>query len=556
MPVLSSSVRCLPPTPRFGRAGAALAVATLLGAGCSGDSSEGLVGEDLPLHAIEPAPPNRVAEARLPLNPPNVLLIVVDTLRADHLSCNGSLRTSTPNLDALAASGVNFRTAVSTTPNTVLSMASLLTSTYPATNGVEWQLSQLGDWNLTFAEILRDAGYATGAVVGNGVLRAAQGFGQGFEKEHYLLRNSDRGGPITDAALQAVDVLGRDGKPFFLWVHYLDPHWPYDPPAEFEARHVRSPAAHERARSWLARVGQPGTAGVALEVAFFRNPLEDAVHQEARGLYEAEVESLDAEIGRLLEGLAARSLAERTLVVLTADHGESLGEHGLYYTHDPYVYDADTRIPMIWRGPAANGFRAGLVVANVVRQIDVVPTITDLLGIRLEREVEGESLLPLLCGETELEPRLAFQQSVPLGLEPEVKNEYAERPRIWRKGPEGVHRAVRTDDWRLVAVPVAEGTRFELYHVASDPNETWNLVEARTYARNRVPPAAAEMERELLEELRAWGGFSARTGDVPEMDEETRRHLEGLGYISPGGATDSPGGVEETSPDDSASSPE
>ena len=241
---------------------------------------------------------------------PSLLLVSIDTLRADHVGVYGAVDARTPVIDRLAAEGTRFTTAIASAPLTLPSHASILTGLYPPHHGVRYNgISRLLPSFDTLTERLRDAGYATGAVVGSAVLAGKYGLDQGFD--HYDDDTRSRGDPaerpaseVTDGALAWLEHAER---PFFLWVHYYDPHERYAPPAPFADRFA----------------GRP---------------------------YDGEVAYVDAELGRLFDSLAARGELDEALIVVTSDHGESLGEHA-ELTHSYSLYDAVLAVPLVFRGP-------------------------------------------------------------------------------------------------------------------------------------------------------------------------------------------------------------
>ncbi|MHC4845367.1 MAG: sulfatase, partial [Planctomycetota bacterium] len=331
---------------------------------------------------------------------PNILLITVDTLRADHLSLAAdpadSARPTSPRLDALAADGVVFLAAASPRAKTTPAIASLMTGLYPHEHGVRDLTSTLPGDVPVLAEALRRAGYATGAIIGNTVLRRElAGLDRGFDLWVQDLPQTQGVPPddvpqriadsLTDGALSALGLDGGPGdlgadRPWFLWLHYMDPHGLYDPPSGHrlferdEPEYLPSPpdVARPAHRQWVAGYNVPDAAITpdgAVDVAVVRD------------LYDGEIHFADAEIGRLLDRLADAGRLDDTLVVVTSDHGESLGEHDYWFEHGRYAYEPTTRVPLILRLPAghadadARGARSG-----TVSLVDLAPTLLDLVG--------------------------------------------------------------------------------------------------------------------------------------------------------------------------------
>jgi choline-sulfatase len=383
---------------------------------------------------------------------PNVLLVTIDTLRADRLGSYGDSAAATPVLDALAARGVRFATAVAHAPLTAPSHASILTGLLPLGHGVRDNGTfVLPPSATTLAEVFRDGGYRTAAFVSGFPLDHRFGFARGFETyDDRMLRGRDsRRAPYVERTAAevtgaALDWVRGAPAPWFAWVHYFDPHAPYEPPGEFAARFAGSP-------------------------------------------YDGEVAFVDRELGRLL----AAAEASRTLVLVTSDHGESLGEHG-EATHGVFIYDATLRVPWIMAGP---GLPRGRVSPVVARGIDVAPTLLDYAGLRIPRAMQGRPLRPAADGR-EMEDAPAYAESLFCRL---------------NLGWAELH-AWRTARWKLIDAP-----RPELYDLATDPGETRDVSAARTHdarslqaalqgALSASPPDASTVPgRDVLERLHALG---------------------------------------------------
>jgi choline-sulfatase len=291
----------------------------------------------------------------------NVLLITIDTLRWDYLGCYGKSDIETPNLDGLASRGVRFERALVQSPLTTPSHACMLTGQYPSIH----QIRDVGGFVLdesipTLAGLLSQRGYQTAALVAASVLHRRFGLDRGFDVYNdHMTSDPDverlpgvvaevRGDTITARALEWLE--GRDRRRnFFLWVHYYDPHFPYDPPAAYRSRYSEDP-------------------------------------------YAGEVAFVDEQIGVLLQRLESEGLDESTLVMAISDHGESLGDHG-EYTHGVFLYDSTIRVPLLIAGP---GIRRGVVEETLARSIDLMPTALEFAGVSVPSELAGESLLPVL----------------------------------------------------------------------------------------------------------------------------------------------------------------
>ncbi|HXT20206.1 MAG TPA: sulfatase [Thermoanaerobaculia bacterium] len=368
------------------RRGLTLAVACLIAAAC-GDASE---------------TPARAA-SRGSQRPPNIVLVVVDTLRADHLTPYGSPRPTSPNVQSLLADrGVVVEEAYAPAPWTIPSMVSLLTSRWPGELvSTDPGAAALPAGVPNLAAVLRARGYETAAFIGNPTLDKSLGFANGFDTfvlpENLVASlEKDHADLLTAKALR---WLRREPhrRPFFLYVHYLDPHDPYDNPSVVDGR---SPFEAERTSTLNGR----DVHGVFLGQVPLRNPAADVAHLTA--LYDAEISYCDRFLRWLLAALEDEEVGE-TLVVLTADHGEELHDHG-GWKHGRTLYQEQLRVPMIWRWPGR--LPAGARVAGPARLLDVAPTLVAAAGGEPPRSWQGRNLLPLLRGEQRGQRPLLFAQ--------------------------------------------------------------------------------------------------------------------------------------------------
>jgi arylsulfatase A-like enzyme len=289
---------------------------------------------------------------------PNVLVVTLDTTRADVLGCYGATHGLTPTLDALAARGVRFADARSPAPVTMPSHASLFTGSWPFQHGVRDNGTfVLGEGATTLAERLHAAGWQTGAFPAAFVVASQFGLAQGFDRYDDLAEatvatggedEERKGDVVVDRALAWLATLDR-ARPFFAWVHFFDPHFPYAPPADLVAAH---PFDDDPSRKGNARA-------------------------KSRHLYQLELASVDRQLARLLAGLAPQGGAEETLIVVVGDHGEGLGDHG-EASHATFVYDSTLRVPLLF---AQARLPAGKVVDAAVSTVDVTPTLLDLVGL-------------------------------------------------------------------------------------------------------------------------------------------------------------------------------
>jgi choline-sulfatase len=405
----------------------------------------------------------------------NILLITLDTTRADHLSCYAgstpaaghAKSAKTPHLDALSARGVLFAHATAQVPLTLPSHASIMTGKYPTIHklrGMEGFV--LDKSHPTLASITQGNGFATAAFVGSRVLAKQVGFANGFTSYDDNMGNQieddtiagvfaeRRAARVTERALEWLKENRQ--RRFFLWAHYYDPHVPYDPPEPYKRTYAGDP-------------------------------------------YSGEIAYMDEHVGRLIDGLGQMGLDSRTLVAVLADHGESLGEHG-EATHGVFLYDSTLRIPFILAGP---GVPRGKVINDQARSIDVMPTLLAFLNLPPGPQVQGVSLWPLIRRGTHVRPNYSYSETL--------------YPRIYMGWSELF--AMRTDTWKLIVAPHPE-----LYNLERDPEENHNLISQF--------PADADQLRKKLSEVAKPGGQEKVA--VSPVDRKTLRVLESLGYVGGG----------------------
>ncbi len=401
--------------------------------------------------------------------PMSVVLVTLDTTRADHIGVYGSDEGATPVLDGLAARGVTFMRAYAPTPLTLPSHTSLFTGTHPPFHGVRDNGAYVASEGLqTLAESFQEAGYRTGAFVGAFVLDSRWGLAQGFDRyfdefEAPEQRGNDLGhvqrpgSEVIDTALAWARE--DDTAPFFMWVHLYDPHAPYEPPEPFRSRYADRP-------------------------------------------YVGEIAWTDSLVGRLTSWLDDSARSDDTYVVVTADHGEGLGEHG-EAEHGLLLYESAIRVPLIIATPFDEP--QGIQRHELVSLIDVMPTVLELTGLQAPEEVQGSSLVPLLTNQTEVETR-------------SDERVYAETfyPRLHFGWSE--LQAILEPTHKLIISPEPE-----LYDLLQDPEERHNLASERA--------ATAEALRREAEELVARLEDNATPADTVTLDQETLRRLAALGYV-------------------------
>lgn len=402
---------------------------------------------------------------------PNILLITLDTTRADRMGFLGSTRGLTPSLDALARDGIVFARTFSQAPVTTVSHATILSGTFPPAHHVSDFGARLQPTTPYLPQVLHEAGYRTGAFVGSLILDpkagTAPGFDRGFDVYDAGFRlqrpGEDRYGTVER---RADDVVARAAKwmsgiqapaagaPWFVWAHLFDPHDPYDPPADLKARFRSAP-------------------------------------------YDGEIAAVDRAAGRLIQAAGAD-----TLIVVAADHGEALGDHG-EDTHGVFLYDAVLHVPLVIRLPRRAS--AGTRVTQQVRLADVAPSVLDATGLAVPASMQGESLMPLVRASRTTEDRPVYAET-----------DYPRQAFGWSPMA-----AWRADRYLLVRAP-----RPEVYDVVADPGETRNLAASR-----------GRLVDGLSADLRAFITRSGGSGKAEgtRIDPEIAGRLAALGYTSGSG---------------------
>ena len=401
---------------------------------------------------------------RAPL-PVNLVFVTIDTLRADHVHSYGYGKIETPTMDRLASQGVLFESAVAQVPLTTPSHACIFTGTYPFKNGVrDVGPFTLKPTSITLASILKKRGWSTGGFVGSSVLKRVYGFSQGFDtyddKMAHTIDTSSETEESTRPAEQVVDsaihwLENEPRGPFLAWLHFYDPHQPYHPTAKYRKLYP----------------GRP---------------------------YDAEIAYSDEELGRFLEAVKNSRPGEKTIVVVMADHGEGLGDHG-EQRHGIFLYDATVRIPLIIVGP---GVPAGVRVQQQARTIDVLPTILDLLGIPAPSEIQGVSLVPAFTGKS-VPTTYSYEET----LYPKIQMGWSEL------------RGLRTVAWKYIRAP-----KPELYDLHADSNEEKNVIGSH-------PDVFREFEGQLKALLGPVGG-SDESIVINPVNDQNMKQLRSLGYLA------------------------
>ena len=443
--------------------------------------------------AVEPPPPPprasspAVQQLRAGAEGANLIIIVIDAARADHFSSFDYEMETTPRLDAFFADTILFTEARAEAPNTKASISSLFTSQFPDTHGAVGVGMPLSDQGATLAEVLKNEGYATVAFSANPFLAECFGFARGFDEFDEVFRQADLGpneggGVPAEMMLEAVVPWLRDhaDQPLFAYIHFFQPHAPYDPPSPFRFQFLHPP-------EWMM------------------------------GLYDGNLAYVDDRVGQLLDEIDSLGLMDNSIIVFMSDHGEAFMEHG-FNAHGTTVYDEMIYVPLAFHLPAAcqaapqrRGEGIGLT--------DVMPTLLDLYGMESPAGLQGSSRIRLLAGEEEPEPSFTISRTRGTDSSGGVDQ------------PEQVSYAIAGPQYALILAE--EGRRVELYHREADAGQHNNLAADHP-----------DIVDGLRQQFEAWaetqrgrpvvlsGGQVVTSGEpVMTVDDQIKRQLRALGYI-------------------------
>lgn len=448
---------------------------------------------------------------------PDIILISIDSLRADHVGCYGYERDTTPTIDRLAREGVRIENAVSTTSWTLPAHAAMFTGLYDSAHGVVDVRQSLASRHLTLAELLRDAGYQTAGFFGGPFLHPLFGLDQGFSTYLSCMTTipDDAAEAVVREAVQVTshrDVTGprtakrfsawlpsADDRPLFVFLHLWDVHYDYIPPQQyvdmFDPDYRGTVNAEQYNTNEMLRPDMPA---------------RDLAHIIA--LYDGEIRFTDDIIKQILDELDAAGRLEQALIVVTSDHGDEFFEHGRK-GHQRSLFEEVVRVPLIFRWPGH--IDSGNAISDQVRLIDVLPTILSLAGVRQSVAVQGRDVSPLLTGRS-LPAQPALLELLCLGL------------RL---------RALRTNDYKLIVS--GSGRPTALFHLSKDPTEKKNLAFLYGQMNPKVKTMLAEL-RSVMHETESWTDRpDFRAVEPAEVDKAMMRRLRSLGYLGDDNTDDS-----------------
>ncbi len=461
-------------------------------------------------------------------NAPNiehVVIISIDTLRADHLGCYGHPFVKSPNIDAFAKESVLFTNHINAAPTTLASHTSLMTGTYPHTHGAPKNGFVLGDENEMLAEVLAKDGFDCAGIIGAFPLDPVFNFDQGFSHYDATFTISHEQGvvdqhqrlaaEVTDAAVRWLDKRTKkknaERDRMFMFVHYFDVHWPYEAPFKYRRLYGESGSRKkgtmkniETARKMLLEgENNPELLEKALEYG-------KALDNE----YSAEITYCDEHVGRFFDELKKRGIYDKSLIILTSDHGETMHEHQAYFSHGTTVYDSEVHTPLIVRFPGKA--HAGKRVTSVVSNVDVVPTILHLLNLPGTKRMEGQSFAKIVDGPlAERDP--VFSEATKPWWDPRFhdKSEWVNQKKF---------QCVRSETFKYVARDPDQVYGF--YDLSTDRDEQKNLIDSTDTKHTQL---IADLKKRLA-------NWREQANPIPAFEDkspETLRKMHHLGYAGP-----------------------
>lgn len=428
-----------------------------------------------------------------PRTPPDIVLIVVDTLRADHLGCYGCDRNTTRNIDKFAREAILFRNAISPAPWTLPSVATILTSQYPCVLGVRDKLMKIDNRFPLLPELLKQHDYQTHGIISHVALSAHLGFGRGYDIYDEDCSLGHEGVSSPEITRKAISFLRKKHeKPFFLFVHYFDPHYNY--------------ILHRRYNYYPSYIGRVKSGQPIYELWHMRFGLSRDDINYLVSLYDSEIAFTDEHIGKLLDELKKQGLYDNSIIIITADHGEEFMERG-WIGHTITVHQELILVPLIMKFPG----RRARVIDSPVGLIDITPTIYNYLRLTAPDDLDGKALD--LNPKPGAESRPIFSET----FNPQIYQPGVVKPIAFR--------SAISDDWKLI-LDQENGSK-QLYDLSHDP-----------YERNNLSGQCGEQEKALETILKEWiehvsrkEVFGAERDADHLLTPEQRRKLKSLGYL-------------------------
>lgn len=431
--------------------------------------------------------------------PPNIILIIIDTLRSDHLGCYGYRRATSPTMDAIAAEGVRFDQAISAASWTTPAVMSIFTSLPPFLHQTVSYSTMLPEGMTTLAAELKKGGYQTAAIIVNPYASSKFGFNRGFDlyDDNSIqlaaglgdldLNNNSVSDKVTQYAVKWLKSSRQSDRPFFLHLFYFDPHYDYMPPSPYDGMFTDPDYSG----------GQDGSKITTLD----GKPLTRADKEQIIGLYDGEIRYTDDQIKTLIDTLRNMNLMTNTLLVITGDHGEEFWDHGTV-AHGHTLYDELLRVPLIMRWPKA--IKQKQVVAEQVSLIDLMPTVLDMVGLPIPIQCRGQSLVSLLKSS--------------------ASRTFIERPVFSETASKIPLKSIRTPSQKLIEY--SREKTFEAYDLDNDPFECDDLALMPNYAGFQPLLTAYQDWKKQNAEFNA----TNHPAQTIQIDPQLMKQLKSLGY--------------------------
>jgi len=451
----------------------------------------------------------------------NIILILADALRPDHLGVNGYSKDTSPNIDRISKQGTSFINAYCPLPRSDPSITSILTGMYPHSHGIRLVHNKKLNPSISMLpEILCSHDYKTAFMGGSGLHNEGleRSFGD-FSLLLWKIKNKFKRGiykipnpknflsvsqQYTDIAMKWIKK--NSGKKFFLFLHYEDLHWPYIIPKPYE---TMFDPGYKGKHDFNTLANGKFSRGDIL-FGNVKLPKEEVEHAIAH--YDGGIRFIDTQVGRILDFIKEQNLVENTLVIVTSDHGENFGEHDFYFQHGASLYETSLKVPLIFLNPKT--IPKAKVISARVQNLDIMPTVLDILKIPLVDKIDGQSLLPLIHEKTTRGREYIFAES--------IEEHFKGNKRVFMKGVKGKWRAMIVGYWKIIYIPHPEKDIFELYNLREDSSETKNLID-------QEKETASQMKKMILDFLK----LQSNEGDVnlEDLTEKSKKLLRKLGYI-------------------------
>ena len=451
----------------------------------------------------------------------NIILIIADALRPDHLYTNGYKRDTSPNIDNLSKEGTSFLNAYCTLPRTDPTLISIFTGMYPHNHGVRLVHNNKFNSSLsTLPEILQNHDYKTAFMDADALHEPslAKGFNEfnllkwkiknKIHRSIYQIFNPEN---FLGATEQYADIAVKwikknSNRKFFLCYHPLDLHWPYQPPhpfdnlfdTDYKGNHDFNTLANEK----LPR-GDVIFGNIKL-------PKEEIDHAIVH--YDGGIRYIDTQIGKIFDVVKKIGIEEETLIILTADHGENFGEHNFYFQHGASLYETSIKVPLIFKNPKI--IPTNKKIESRVQLTDIVPTLLNILNIPIIDKIDGISLLPLIEGKTNKGRDFIFAES--------IEEHFKGNKRVYFPGVKGKWRTMIVDNWKIIYIPHPENNIFEIYNLENDPNEINNLI-------GKEKEIASIMEKKIMDFVNQQSNEG--DADLTDLTEKSKKLLRKFGYM-------------------------